>query len=103
MAVLVSTIRHSPYYAWNSLSKHGLVQLAGSIEAISTSIAIHTGHNEAKLSAEYSMVGLEKVNRSHEVVKSHFYQYNVNALTKGTLKDLKERLESEVVKVLEFN
>ncbi|MBZ0331380.1 hypothetical protein KZO25_13760 [Halomonas sp. ANAO-440] len=103
MAALVSTIRHSPYYAWNSLNKHGLVQLAGSIEAISKSIAIHTGHDEAKLSAEYSMVGLEKVNRSHEVVKRHFYQYNVNALTKGTLEDIKERLEREVVKVLEFN
>lgn len=103
MAGLVSTIRHSPYYAWNSLNKHGLVHLAGSLEAISESISVHTKHDEAKLSAEDSMVGLENVSRSHEIVKRHFYQYNVNALTKGTLETIKERLESEVVKALEFN
>lgn len=100
MAGLVSTLRHSPYYAWNSLNKHGLIQLAGSIEAISSDITVHTGHEDAKLSAEYSMVGLEKVNRSHEVVKKHFYQYNVNALTQGAHNILKERLENEVVKSL---
>ncbi|MFQ2385899.1 hypothetical protein [Aeromonas dhakensis] len=101
MAALVSALRHSPYYAWNSLNKHGLIQLAGSIEAISKDIAVHTGHEDAKLSAEYTMVGLDKVNRSHDIVKKHFYQYNVNALTKGAHKTIKERLEREVVKVLE--
>lgn len=100
MAALVSTLRHSPYYAWNSLNKHGIIQIAGSIEAISTAISIHTGHDDAKLSAEYTMVGLESLNRSHEIVKNHFYQYNTCTLTEKDHEEIRERLESEVVNSL---
>ena len=46
---------------------------------------------------------LEKVNRSHDIVKKHFYKYNVNALSKSAHEKLKGHLESEVIKVLEIS
>lgn len=103
MAGLVSTIRHSPYYAWNSLNQHGLIHLAGSIETISSAISVHTGHDEANLTVDYSVIALKNVNRSSDIVKKHFYQYNVNALTKASHKEIKERLENEVIKALYVN
>ncbi|EJN2875133.1 hypothetical protein NPT70_000386 [Salmonella enterica subsp. enterica serovar Goelzau] len=102
MAGLVSTLKHSPHYAWNSLNKQGIIQLAGSMEAISSAISLHTGHDGAKLSAEYSIVGLDNVNRSHEIVKRHFYLYNVNALTEDTNEKIKKKIENEVVKSLTY-
>lgn len=103
MAALVSILRHSPYFAWNAQNKHGLVQLAGSIEAISSAIEIHTGHNEAKLSFEYSVQYLDRVTRSHEVVKSHYYQYNVNALTKRAHDEMTKLIANQVAEQLSLS
>ncbi|HAV1351146.1 hypothetical protein [Vibrio parahaemolyticus] len=100
MAGLVSTLRHSPYFAWNAQNKHGLVQLAGSIEAISSAIKTHTGHDQAKQPAEYAMQYLSKVTRSYESVKLHFYQYNVDALTKGAHDEMTELVASQVAERL---
>ena len=100
MAGLVSILRHSPYYCWNSLNKHGLLQLTASIDVMSSGISTHCGHDEAKLSAEYLLVGLKKVTRSSDIVKRHFCQYNINALTDDTLQKIKIKLENEVTKAL---
>lgn len=100
MAALVSTLMHSPYYAWNSLNKQGRLHLAGSVDTISRAISTHTGHNDATISSEYSMVGLQSVNRSSEIVKKHFLNYNTSALTEDAHQKMREQLRSEVAKVL---
>lgn len=100
MAGLVSTLMYSPHYAWNSLNKHGLIQLAGSIESISSAISLHTRNSDAKLTAEYTVESLNKVNRSYEIVQRHFYQYNVNALTNDAHVKIKKLWEKEVTKSL---
>lgn len=102
MAGLVSLLRHSPYFAWNSSNKHGKIHLSASIEMISSNISVHTGHNGAKISAEYLIEGLNKLSRSNEIVKRHFLAYNVDALAVGYHDKIKERLENEVVKSLEL-
>jgi hypothetical protein len=100
MAGLVSKIKHSPYYAWNSLTTQGQVQLAASIDVISSHMSEHTGHDDAKISAEYAIVSLNSVNRSNKIVKKYFYQYNVNSLSTSTHEKMKQKLELEVAEQL---
>ncbi|HHQ4530678.1 TPA: hypothetical protein ACSP1Y_004510 [Aeromonas hydrophila] len=100
MVGLVSTLRNSPFFAWNAQNKAGLLQLAASIEVISSAIEIHTGRSDAKLSVDYSIQYLGQVNRSHKAVKNFFYPYSTNALTNDTHDELAKKITNEVAEAL---
>ncbi|SCY01534.1 hypothetical protein [Desulfoluna spongiiphila] len=85
MASLISTLIYSPYYAWNSLSEQGLTHLAASIDAISSSISIHSSRDEAIYTAEVVIVLLRDhvKQRNYERMFKRFSQYCPDAAPLG--------------------
>ncbi|HDU8673732.1 TPA: hypothetical protein RG719_001318 [Morganella morganii subsp. morganii] len=70
---IIATLRFSPKYSWNSSTKQGRVQLASSIDIISSETEYLLGNTELKIGYEYLIDGLR--NRSHELYRKNLLSY----------------------------
>ncbi|HEK2763327.1 hypothetical protein ETI71_07535 [Proteus mirabilis] len=61
---LIATLQYSPKYIWNSSSNLGLVQLASSIDIISSELEMLTKNLDLKFNYEYTIDGLNQRNDS---------------------------------------
>ena len=85
MGGLVSLLRFSPFFAWNTLTKEGLVHLAASIEAISSNIEYHTGNSDMKLSAEDIILWLPQQRKSNQRIINFLRSYCVDIFSSNRL------------------
>lgn len=68
---LVSHLRYSPYFRWNISSHQGEIQVASSIEAISSCVSQYVNGFDYKMPSE-SLVGFLDNKRSNEIQKDIF-------------------------------
>lgn len=100
MSALISSLRHSPYFAWNSLNKDGVVHLSASLDFISSAISFHSGSDEARLTAESAVEYIGTTKRDIQVVVKHFQVYQVAVLSKKIEEEARKQIALEVMQLI---